>query len=68
MKIKSVLIVGGGTSGWMSAGMFARQHPNLKVSLIESDNIDTVGVGESTIVLFNAFLDAMGMKDEDWML
>tara|TARA_B100000427_G_C15487492_1_gene585988 strand:- start:76 stop:1674 length:1599 start_codon:yes stop_codon:yes gene_type:complete len=67
MKIKSVLIVGGGTSGWMSAGMFSRQHPNLKVSLIESDNIDTVGVGESTIVLFNAFLDAMGMKDEDWM-
>ena len=67
MKIKSVLIVGGGTSGWMSAGMFAKQHPDLKISLVESDKIDTVGVGESTIILFNAFLDAMGMEDKDWM-
>ena len=67
MKIKSVLIVGGGTSGWMSAGMFAKQHPGLKISLVESDKIDTVGVGESTIILFNAFLDAMGMEDKDWM-
>ena len=55
MKIKSVLIVGGGTSGWMSAGMFAKQHPGLKISLVESDKIDTVGVGESTIILFNHF-------------
>ena len=66
-NIKSVLIVGGGTSGWMSAGMFAKQHPDLKISLVESDKIDTVGVGESTIVLFNAFLDAMDMEDKDWM-
>jgi len=67
MKIKSVLIVGGGTSGWMAACMFAKQHPNIKVSLVESENIDTVGVGESTIILFNAFLAAMGMEDKDWM-
>ena len=67
MKIKSILVVGGGTSGWMSACMFAKQHPNIKVSLVESDNIDTVGVGESTILIFNAFLAAMGMEDKDWM-
>ena len=50
---KSVLIVGGGTAGWLSAAIIAAHHRNrsneeLKISLVEASDIPTVGVGEGT--------------------
>lgn len=65
--IKSVLIVGGGSSGWMTAAAFAKQLPNIKVTLIESPTIPTIGVGESTIGHINQYLHLLGLQDEDWM-
>ena len=66
MKIKSVLIVGGGSSGWMTAAALSKQ-TNLDISLVESKSVPTIGVGESTILGFNTFLNSIGLKDEDWM-
>ena len=66
-KIKKVVIVGGGSSGWMTAAAFAKQLSHLDISLIESPNIPTIGVGESTIGQINEFLHLIGLKDEDWM-
>jgi len=65
MKIKSILIVGGGTSGWMAAASLS--HNGFDVSLVESKSVPTVGVGESTILGFNRFLQSIGLKDQDWM-
>ena len=65
MKIKSVLIVGGGSSGWMAAASLSMH--GLDVSLVESKSVPTIGVGESTILGFNRFLQSVGLKDEDWM-
>ena len=65
MKINSVVIVGGGTSGWMTAAALSKY--NLNVSLVESKSVPTVGVGESTVLLINNFLKMVGLKDEDWM-
>ena len=45
-KINKVVIVGGGSAGWMTASTFISQFPELDISLIESPNIPTVGVGE----------------------
>jgi ribulose 1,5-bisphosphate synthetase/thiazole synthase len=51
--VKKIVIVGGGTAGWLTASIIAAHHqsqgPNgLKVILVESSDIPTVGVGEGT--------------------
>lgn len=67
MRTKTVCIVGGGSSGWMSASALAKLCPHIKVKLVESPNIRTVGVGESTLGQITLFLDYLGLDDEDWM-
>ena len=68
MKIKSVIVVGGGSSGWMSASALSKGlGKNLKVTVIESGKSSPVGVGESTIIPFNRFLQYIGLEDHQWM-
>jgi tryptophan halogenase len=67
-SIKRVVIVGGGTAGWMTAALLSKaMGPQLQIHLVESDEIGIVGVGEATIPQIrhvNQFLDI----DEDEML
>ena len=68
MKIKSVVIVGGGSSGWITAASICKFfNGDVKVSLVESKTIETIGVGESTLLSFNEYLDLIGLDDKDWM-
>jgi tryptophan halogenase len=67
MQIKTVTIVGGGSSGWMTAAALSKLCPHLDISLVESSGVPTIGVGESTLGHINKFLMLLGLKDEDWM-
>ncbi len=62
---KRVVIAGGGTAGWLAATALVRQlHGLVDVTLVESDEIGTVGVGESTIPTIRTFHQFIGV-DED---
>jgi len=66
--IRRVLIVGGGTAGWMTAAMLARvMGPQLHIRLIESDAIGTVGVGEATIPAIQHFNAALGINEAEFL-
>lgn len=68
-RIRTVVIVGGGTAGWMAAS--ALNHlidpGRLKVTLIESAAIGTIGVGESTLPHFRAFNASLGITEAEFM-
>lgn len=66
-SIRKIVIVGGGSAGWMSAATFAHRFPQKEVVVIESPNVPTVGVGESTLGFINEWLTMLNIKDEDFM-
>jgi len=49
MKINKIAIVGGGSAGWMTAATLVRAFPDKEIVLIESPDVSSVGVGESTL-------------------
>jgi tryptophan halogenase len=67
MNIKSLVIVGGGSSGWMTAAALTYKFPQLNITLIESEKISTIGVGESTLGHINRFMNFLDIKDRDFM-
>ncbi len=64
---KSVVIVGGGTAGWMTAAYLKKAAPSVNVTLVESANIRSVGVGEATFSTIKLFFDFLGLEEKDWM-
>lgn len=67
MRVESICIVGGGSSGWMSAALLSKTFPDIEVALIEPEDSNPIGVGESTLGHFNRFLARLNLHDEDWM-
>src|SRR4051812_45236956 len=66
--LESVVIVGGGTAGWMAASYLKRAFPSLNITLVEAATIPKIGVGEATVPnLQKVFYDFLGIPEEEWM-
>ncbi|MFC3092768.1 tryptophan 7-halogenase [Alteromonas sediminis] len=66
-KQHSILIVGGGTAGWIAANLIACKLPDFDVTVIESDDIGIIGVGEGSTPHLKLFFETIGIADHEWM-
>ena len=65
---RRIVLVGGGTSGWMTAAALAKfAIPRMAVTLVESDEIGTVGVGEATIPSISQFNHSLGIEEAEFL-
>src|SRR6478672_8289969 len=63
-----IVIAGGGTAGWVAAATFARFLGNrASITLVESDEIGTVGVGEATIPQIHNLIVGLGLDQADFL-
>jgi tryptophan halogenase len=66
--IKKVIIVGGGTAGWMTASYLKKAVPGVDITVIEAPLIPRIGVGEATVPnLQPVFFDFLGIPESEWM-
>ncbi|EGM70562.1 tryptophan halogenase family protein [Shewanella sp. HN-41] len=68
-NIQQILILGGGTAGWMAAAALVNNplFAAIKICLVESANIGTIGVGEGSTPHLKRFMDKLGICEADWM-
>src|SRR6202163_1097193 len=67
--VRSVVIVGGGTAGWMSALILARSliARGVQITLLESPTVASIGVGEGSTPWLRGFFDSLGIEEAEWM-
>ncbi len=67
-RIKSIVVVGGGTAGWLTAAYLNRAlGTQVKITVVESKLIGRIGVGEATVSSWRITMKWLGFDDEDWM-
>ena len=67
--VRSICIVGGGTAGWLTAGILAARHgegSGVEITLVESETIGIIGVGEGTWPTMRSTLKKMGISETDF--
>src|SRR4051812_2772857 len=68
--VRKIVIVGGGTAGWLTAAIIAARHKSrnpagFSVTLVESPNISIIGVGEGTWPTLRTTLSRVGVSETD---
>ena len=68
MEIKKILIVGGGTAGVMTSALLSKVFKDkIEITVIHSNKIGTIGVGESSTASLHSFMKFIGLEEKDWM-
>ena len=70
MKINRIAIVGGGSAGWLAAnhlGFELRLDPDIEITLIESEDVPIIGVGEGTVPLIANSLEKFGIPEAEFI-
>ncbi len=70
--VKNVVVVGGGAAGWLTAGMIAAEHDTggeagVTVTLVESPDVATIGVGEGTWPTMRRTLNRLGIRETEFI-
>jgi len=65
----NIVILGGGTAGWMTANLMVEKWSkhNVSITLIESPTIGVIGVGEGSTPQLKTFFDKIGITEKQWM-
>jgi tryptophan halogenase len=63
----NIVVVGGGSAGWMAAALMIKFFPEKKITLVESPNIPTIGVGESTLGRIKNYCAMLEINEKDFM-
>ena len=68
--LSKIVIVGGGTSGWLAAAMLSQhlKREVCEIELVESEELGTIGVGESTVPPFVTLIQRLGKSRRGWHL
>jgi len=67
VDVNKITVVGGGSAGWMTAATLIKAFPNKEITLIESPDVPTVGVGESTISQIRGWTTFLGIDDTEFL-
>jgi len=67
--MKKIIIVGGGTAGWMTALMYgdALIKKGIEITVLESPTVGVIGVGEGSTPALKRYFDALGIDESEWM-
>jgi tryptophan 6-halogenase len=63
----NIVVLGGGTAGWMAANLIAHRWGGARVTLVESPEIGIIGVGEGSTPQLKSLFDTLGISESNWM-